>query len=70
VAARCAGEGWVVAEELPADAPAIAPATAVPRRRGLSTAVFKQEPPPPRIKWTRRVPHPVLIGHAASLTPY
>ena len=25
-------------------------------------------PPPPRTKWTRRVPHPVLIGHAASLT--
>ena len=43
MAARCAGEGWVVAEELPADAPAIAPATAVPRRRGLSTTVFKQE---------------------------
>jgi Ca2+-dependent lipid-binding protein len=29
-----------------------------------------QDPPPPRTKWTRRVPHPVLIGHAASLTPY
>ena len=26
--------------------------------------------PTPRTKWTRRVPHPVLIGHAASLTPY
>ena len=26
--------------------------------------------PPPRTKWTRRVPRPVLIGHAASLTPY
>jgi hypothetical protein len=25
---------------------------------------------PPRTKWTRRVPHPVLSGHAASLTPY
>jgi hypothetical protein len=24
-------------------------------------------PPPPRTKWTRRVPHPVLIGHAASI---
>ena len=24
--------------------------------------------PPPRTKWTRRVPHPVLIGHAASLS--
>jgi hypothetical protein len=29
-----------------------------------------QLPPPPRTNWTRRVPHPVLIGHAASLTPY
>jgi len=27
-------------------------------------------PPPPRTKWTRRVPHPVLIGHAASLPPF
>jgi hypothetical protein len=26
--------------------------------------------PPRRTEWTRRVPHPVLIGHAASLTPY
>ena len=25
-------------------------------------------PPPPRTKWTRRVPHAVLIGHAASLS--
>ena len=31
-----------------------------------TTAFFV--PPPPRTKWTRRVPHPVLIGHAASLT--
>ena len=27
-------------------------------------------PPPFRTKWTRRVPHPVLIGHVSSLTPY
>jgi len=27
-------------------------------------------PPPPRTNRTRRVPHPVLIGPAASLTPY
>jgi len=26
--------------------------------------------PSPRTNRTRRVPHPVLIGHAASLTPY
>ena len=24
-----------------------------------------EAPPPPRTKWTRRVPHPVLIGHAS-----
>jgi hypothetical protein len=28
----------------------------------------RSSPPPPRTKWTRRVPRPVLIGHAASLT--
>ena len=27
-------------------------------------------PPPSRTNRTRRVPQPVLIGHAASLTPY
>ena len=27
-------------------------------------------PPPPVLSGPRRVPHPVLIGHAASLTPY
>ena len=27
-------------------------------------------PPSPGTKWTRRVPRPVLIGHAASLAPY
>ena len=32
--------------------------------------IFDKVPPPSRTKWTRRVPHPVLIGHAASLTPY
>jgi hypothetical protein len=37
------------------------------QRRELRSA---QRPPPPRTKLTRRVPHPVLIGHAASPTPY
>jgi len=32
------------------------------------TAPPPPPPLPPRTKWTRRVPHPVLIGHAASLT--
>ena len=25
---------------------------------------------PPRTNWTRRVPHPVLIGHVSSFLPY
>jgi hypothetical protein len=37
------------------------------RRRPLSR-VSKPYPPPSRTKWTRRVPHRVLIGHASSLT--
>ena len=28
-------------------------------------AAVNPPPPPPRTKWTRSVPHPVLIGHAA-----
>jgi len=34
-----------------------------PRFEGLEAP----PPPSPRTKWTRRVPHPVLIGHASSL---
>jgi hypothetical protein len=44
-----------------------------PRLPGSRRARQPPAPPPPfspRTKWTRRVPHPVLIGHAASLTPY
>jgi hypothetical protein len=33
-------------------------------------ALDKAAPPPLRTNRTRRVPQPVLIGHAASLTPY
>jgi len=39
-----------------------------PSARGAP--VLAGGPPPPRTKWTRRVPHPVLSGHAASLAPY
>ena len=46
------------------------PRRATPRRAGTGTGRRRCRPPPPRTKWTRRVPHPVLIGHAASLTPY
>ena len=30
--------------------------------------VLAEPPLPPRTKWTRRVPHPVLIGRTASLS--
>jgi hypothetical protein len=38
--------------------------------RAADAADAEPTHPPPRTKCTRRVPHPVLIGHAASLTPY
>ena len=50
-----------------------------PRRCGCAVAAraarapLTRPPPPPaplRTNRTRHVPHPVLIGHAASLTPY
>jgi hypothetical protein len=47
-----------------------------PRRAARSAAPrppplpFPPPTPTPRTNRTRRVPHPVLIGHAASLTPY
>ena len=37
---------------------------------GTLTSALAPPPPPPRTNWTRRVPHPVLIGYAASLTTY
>jgi hypothetical protein len=50
------------------------PRARAPRRRGYAPgrASPRAAAPPPvlRTKWTRRVPHPVLTGHAASLTPY
>ena len=36
----------------------------------FSRVLQEISPPPPRTNRTRRVPHPVLIGHAAYLTPY
>ena len=36
----------------------------------LKPLAVNRPAPPPRTNRTRRVPHPVLIGHAASLTPY
>ena len=32
-------------------------------RRAAAAPQPPPPPPPPRTKWTRRVPHPVLIGH-------
>jgi hypothetical protein len=49
----------------------------VPRAERGAVATDRVSAPPsptprpsPRTIWTRRVPHPVLTGHAASLTPY
>ena len=44
----------------------IGPLEGVPLRKRIVEVAMP--PPPPRTKWTRRVPHPVLIGHAASLS--
>ena len=57
----------------PAGAAAGAHSRAPPKRAREQPADAQRAgttPPPSRTKWTRRVPHPVLIGHAASLTPY
>ena len=56
--------------------PSASPAAQLSRTGGAVQviATLKQQVRPPplpsRTKWTRRVHHPVLIGHAASLTPY
>ena len=41
---------------------------AAPRGRQHQAQPGLRRAPPPRTKWTRRVPHSVLIGHAASLS--
>ena len=48
--------------------PAAPGAPGSPARRLLSFGQHSVLIPAPRTKWTRRVPHPVLIGHAASLS--
>jgi hypothetical protein len=50
-----------------------APVTSAPAPGALAATrggAALAPPPLPRTNRTRRVPHPVLIGHAASLTPY
>ena len=39
---------------------------AQPWRGALTVGRHRPPPPPPRTNWTRRVPHPVLIGHAPA----
>ena len=63
---------------LPPHPPPARPRRTAPSRSGASarrspsppSSPSEPPPPPPRTKWTRRVPHPVLIGHAASLGRY
>jgi len=50
--------------------PRRASTTSEPGLTWTRTPTCSSRPPPPRTEWIRRVPHPVLIGHAASLTPY
>jgi hypothetical protein len=62
--AAMAGAGLAVAPEPRGE-------TAASGGAAASAAHWCPPPPPsPRTEWTRRVPHPVLSGHAASLTPY
>jgi hypothetical protein len=63
-------ERWLLARAL--DAKSARPVIVMyPKASQLYSLRARDPPPPtPRTKWTRRVPHPVLIGHAASLTPY
>jgi hypothetical protein len=60
--------GWA----LPADeTPAGAFEAQVRAHEAEAEQLLAKVPPPPlRTNRTRRVPHAVLIGHAASLTPY
>ena len=69
VALEDGGEVQVVGPAVPADARAPGGVERAACVLG-SWAVRGPPPPPPpsRTKWTRRVPHPVLIGHAASLS--
>jgi hypothetical protein len=57
--------------ELTAAVPAVAKrfvvALAAGAAAGKRLAYTNVHPPPPRTRWTRRVPHPVLIGHAVCL---
>ena len=55
---------------LSAAAPPAVPSAAALAGLEFPAGYATPSPPPSRTKWTRRVPHPVLIGHAASLTPY
>jgi len=56
---------FVISRQKPPRGQAPRTARAAPHRarKGLQTLSF---PPPPRTKWTRRVPHPVLTGHVSS----
>jgi len=82
VGAKVGRGGWVggggIASCLPVSLrrPRAARGDALPQtgrerpRRALRAVLPRTHPPPqrraPRTKWTRRVPHPVLIGHAAG----
>ena len=62
---------WAVFSAIEVHAPTPQPTSQRAGGAPAAHAAGRCRPPPPplpRTKWTRRVPHPVLIGHAASLT--
>ena len=67
-AAGASGDATQLRLELQQLTRALADATLAKEASARELAVPPHPPPHPRTKWTRRVPHPVLIGHAASLT--
>jgi hypothetical protein len=69
---RALRDGNVATCAPPRARPRSAPGLTLRQRDGRDAGQVVARPHPPtlRTKRTRRVPHPVLIGRAASLTPY
>ena len=66
-AAARTGDAWACAREGAAGAGSPGALRVSDGCRWRPVARPPPPPPPPRTKWTRRVPHPVLIGHAVCL---
>ena len=65
------GPGGRLLNDATVDLLELRPSAALWEQQAKDVDAFQATPrPSPRTKWTRRVPHLVLSGHAASLTPY